>query len=229
MVMDPSGMFPEGYHFVAVLWDPTTKHIARSIGTRLECPPKYYWRLSQPIYDPSLLPQDIQNLGCDIVQCFMDDTTPGRLIHDLSFLKPLIASMMESSPANRPTMNQAVTTLRDLIVQLPEPTLRKSLPPDQFFKIASPEYPRYPPAPAKNNRATWLRSWSLSNLRSKKTRTPAFPKRKDVVDPWNYQDYEVGGSDLELQEMFAAEKDSEFADFETVTVGLSYVQKELRA
>ncbi|EJF57674.1 hypothetical protein BD309DRAFT_922657 [Dichomitus squalens] len=150
IMMDPRNMYPDMFHPIAREYDRNVvgpaKHYSRTVR-----PTRYYWTdfgLSCQFDANDANPLAIPIVGGDttVPEYLEDETTPrnpfhtdvytlGNLIREdflqiysnLTFMEPLVASMVVDKPDQRITMDEAVRQLDTIISQLPSLRLRQRL------------------------------------------------------------------------------------------------------
>uniref|UniRef100_A0A8H7XMQ5 Protein kinase domain-containing protein n=1 Tax=Psilocybe cubensis TaxID=181762 RepID=A0A8H7XMQ5_PSICU len=158
VMMDPSEIYPEGFHPVKYRMNRDYTGPASPKCTRTQCPPKYYWidyglsvhfeesykfpravtlrggDKSAPEFqdikhlhtarDP--FPTDIYYLG-NLIRIYFTEGHPDNIdgyIYGLGFMKPLVDAMVQEDPSKRPTIDQCVIHLEEIICSRNPSTLR---------------------------------------------------------------------------------------------------------
>ncbi|KAH9476241.1 hypothetical protein JR316_0011812 [Psilocybe cubensis] len=199
VMMDPTEMYPEGFHPVEYQSNRDLTGRAYQKYTRTERPPKYYWidfglsvRFDKSDKFPQAItlrggdksapefrdlanvytkrdpfPTDIYYLG-NLIRMFFTEGHP-LIIYGfkpgLHFMKPLVAAMVQENMSKRPTIDQCVTHLEEIIRSQSACTLRSQVwhSNDDVFEYLIRFFPhwarrlkfmitRTPPVPSWNRR-----------------------------------------------------------------------------
>ncbi|KAF6751414.1 kinase-like domain-containing protein [Ephemerocybe angulata] len=160
VMMDASGMYPQGFHPINNLRSVDFEHWIPHKYTRTEKPPRYYiidfglskhieegesplpMRAGTDITAPEYLDKsktvnafyiDVYCVGNMIRQEFLDGDAEGIRLgyHSFEFLRPLLTAMTDPEPEKRPTMPVALAKFDEIVGGLSSLTLRSQSRPKE--------------------------------------------------------------------------------------------------